>query len=85
MLVFVQRFMIILLLLYLAFLLIWLIWALILTYHFVKFRFPNDLSFIFAAAFWAISTLMLFTSFIFIANSNWDSTPQIIKNILEFL
>ncbi len=85
MIVFVQRIMIIFLLLYLAFVLIWLVWASVLTYHFFKFRFPNDLSIIFLAAFWTTSILILFTSFIFVANGNWDSTPQVIKNILELL
>ena len=69
------------LVLYGIFLVIWLIWALIITYHFYKYRFPDKTVATYLITFWAFSGLILIISMISILQADWKATPDFFKII----
>jgi hypothetical protein len=61
--------------------LIWLAWAGILTFHAIKYRFPNDKTNLFLLIFWGGSIFILILSIVFILKADWITVPAFFKSM----
>jgi hypothetical protein len=69
------------LLIYIILVLVWVAWSAMLTYVFIKYRYPDSFCVPIVITFWVVCGIIILVSAGFIMSADWVTVPEVFKSI----